>query len=205
MAKGVPSDLAVLESLGELMLKNDLAFRLASSLDFASFDLASLERDKLQRICFGLSKYDVQNPDFSQRLLGEITNRFIFPELPVVILKWPCFSSDQKVAAFELAYLPSNESSEFPFLGLMYGLDVLRALSPPHRDLASKVCRSMVINFDNISCIGELDRPKPGSKFYSRMISCIGELDRLKLDTEEGASFRRVLEDRIAQLQQKKK
>jgi hypothetical protein len=195
MAKGVPSDLAVLESLGKLMLKNDLTFPLAQSLDFASFDLGSLESHDLQRICFGLSKYDVQNPVFSQTLLNEISKRSIFPGLPITIVKWSCFSSEQKVAAFERAYMPSKESDNFPTVIFGSGLRVLKLLSPLHRDLASKVCRSMEI----------LLGTRKKKLEFGTMLSCIEELDRLKLDTKEGVSLRRVLETRFVEKQEKNK
>jgi hypothetical protein len=64
------------------------AFQVAQGLDFASSDLASLDFPVLQRLCSGLSKYDVQNPGFSQLLLEEIENRTVYPNIPFVILKW---------------------------------------------------------------------------------------------------------------------
>jgi hypothetical protein len=61
MAKEASSALAVLEKLGGLMLKKDAAVQAVNETDLSSLDLPTLGDDTLRRLCFVLSKYDVQN------------------------------------------------------------------------------------------------------------------------------------------------
>jgi hypothetical protein len=178
------------------MLKNEDAVRAMHTVDFESLDLGSLEDDTLDRMCFVLSKYDIHNPAFTQPLIDETMSRVVFPELPIWLTKLSCFSRDQLAVAFERACTPSNGGPlEFPsFVGVNYGLSVLKVLTPLQRNFASKVCRVMEETVD--TCKNKVKS--------STFRACIDEINRLELDTMEGASLKRVLEARISQRRKKR-